>query len=120
MSIGPSTPANYSLPASIVGTASRNLNETTQARGEAAQQNLRAGQAAFSVRDNEDVMETGLSADRDVDGRLPYDLPQDENQAEDEQQDDGTNEDPGDPSSGNVHHSIDPDGERGGSLDIDA
>ncbi|MCA9094055.1 MAG: hypothetical protein KDA68_11240 [Planctomycetaceae bacterium] len=115
MSIGPSSPSGYSLPASIVGSAARNLNETSQARNEAAQQNVQAGQAKFSVRDNEDVMETGLSADRDVDGRLPYDAPPEEQQQEEEGEgNEGTS------AAQDVHRSFDPDGERGGELDLEA
>ncbi len=93
----------------------RNLNETSQARGEAAQQNVQAGQAKFSVRDNEDVMETGLSADRDVDGRLPYELP-----PEEQEQEEGAEGNPEESTPQDLHRSIDPDGERGSSLDLEA
>jgi len=113
MSIGPSTPSGYSLPASIVGSASRNLNETSQARNEAAQQNVQAGQAKLSARDTEDVMETSLSADRDVDGRLPYELP-----SEGEQEEEGEGENGGELKE--PHRNVDLEGERGGNLDLEA
>lgn len=115
MSIGPTGPSGYSLPSSIVGSANRNLNETAQAKAEAAQQNADATQARFSVRDNEDVMETGLSADRDVDGRLPYDLPPEE-QPEEEVEAEANSTNPAE----EPHRSIDAEGERGRTLDLEA
>ncbi len=115
MSIGPANPSGYSLPSSIVGSATRNLNETAQAKAEAAQQNADATQARFSVRDNEDVMETGLSADRDVDGRLPYDLPPEEHPKEEADTEANPNNPAGEP-----HRSIDAEGERGRTLDLEA
>lgn len=116
MSIGPSQPSGYILPSSIIGAASRSIADSDQAKGDQSVQNLRGGQDRLADKDVGDVLETSLSADRDVDGRLPYDLPPEEQESGAETQDDA-----GAPKAlDSVARSEDVDHERGSQLDLDA
>jgi hypothetical protein len=73
-SIG-SSGAGYILPGSIAGTQ-RNHADADRLKAEQATQKQLSDRQQFLTGDKADIGETGESADRDADGRLPYSVEQ--------------------------------------------
>ena len=101
--IGPGSIGSLNLAGSLAG-AQTNRTDTKDAKARAAERTLQIDQEAMSSRDLDDVAETDRSADRDADGRRPY-----------EASGRGPSEEP--PRS---PRAVDTEGELGASLDLDA
>jgi hypothetical protein len=109
-SIG-SSGAAYILPGSISGTQ-RNHADADRLKAEQATQKQQADRQDFLTGDAADVGETGESADRDADGRLPSPAQQNEQNSAG---------DPADPSHAEPPRRSNELGEgRGAALDLDA
>ena len=107
--IGPGSIGALNLAGSIAGVQ-RNNGDKDAAKAQAADKQFQIDQKTMSSKGMDDVAEADLNSDRDTDGREPYDdVPQHEERAEDES-----------PSAGVRRPSLDADGERGASLDLQA
>jgi len=112
--LGPTGLPGIAMASSIAGSTSRNPASIDRAQVEQAEQQLQADDARLATRDLDDSIETEIShgqvGDRDPDGRLPWTFY-------------GPSEDEGDRPSDEAApppHAPDPEGARGGKLDLDA
>jgi|GEM_PF-3345794 len=107
---GAGFPGSYVLPASMAGTQ-RNGADADRIQAEQALQKRQVDQRELETRDADELLETQLSADRDVDGRLPCLM----SLAEDDPRDETET-----PSSEGTGRGRDAFEERGRALDLDA
>ncbi len=84
--IGPGNLSALPLASSISGVQ-RSDPDRNESRAEAADRTRQADQLALSSRAMDDVAETGLSPDRDADGHLAYQPPDEQSPKEDDEAD---------------------------------